>query len=547
MRDHLWRRLSIAALVAIASPAAAQPPVDPGQRLLEQLQQRQLEREEKRAPGAIEIKPEPRPTPAPDEEVCFEIDRIELDGATLLEPATRDAILARYAGRCLARKDINELLGALTAAYVERGYVTTRVYIPAQNLSTRVLRLLVIEGRVERLRLNENAAADRRRAAAAFPVAPGDILRLPDIEQGLDQLNRVPSARANVQLEPGAEPGATVVVARDRPEDRFRGYVGFDNFGQEATGEQRINLGVEADNVLSLNDTWAFVYAGTLDTNALAANGSVGLGYWTLGALFSYSEFLLRLTEDAELFGRSMVAGVFADLLVGRTRATKTSLVFQLDRKWLRRYVNEVELIPQDLTVLGLGARSQIRLPAGVMSIDGTFSAGLDALGATTDHGLQSDEPRAQFTKVDAGVSWLGRLGPVTLRSTWRGQYSEDPLYGSEQIVLGGAHTVRGYEEAAAFGDSGWFTRNEVAYDLRPGVLELGGLHWAPFLQPYLFADGGQVFLRAGDTSRSVGGVGAGLRLGDRWLSVDLALAYPFVRNELPRQEVFARVVLQLW
>jgi hemolysin activation/secretion protein len=209
--------------------------------------------------------------------------------------------------------------------------------------------------------------------------------------------------------------------------------------------------------------------------------------------------------------------------------------------------VNDVELVPQDLTVAQLGARSQIRLPAGAVFIDGTFSAGLDVLGATSDHGAQPDEPRAQFTKVDAGVTWLGRLGQATLRSTWRGQYSEDPLYGSEQLVLGGAHTVRGYEEAAASGDSGWFTRNELTFDLRPRVLELGGVHWSPSLQPYLFADAGQVFLRAGDSSRSLAGLGAGLRLGATWLSVDLALAYPFVRNDLPRQEVFARVVLQPW
>jgi hemolysin activation/secretion protein len=547
MNDHLRRFLAVAALLAAASPAAAQPPVDPGQRLLEQLQQRQLEREEKREPGEVEIKPEAPPPPAPDEGVCFEIDRIVLDGATLLEPAARDAILARYAGRCLSRKDINRLLGALTEAYVERGYVTTRVYIPPQNLSSGVLRLLVIEGRVERLQLNENSAADRRRAAAAFPLAGGDILQLRDIEQGLDQLNRVPSARASVQLEPGTEPGATVVVARDHPQDRFRGYVGYDNFGQEATGEQRIQFGVEADNVLSLNDTWALVYAGALDTNAVAANGSVGLGHWTLGALFSYSEFLLRLTPDAELFGRGMVAGMFVDLLLGRTRTTKTSLVLQLDRKASRRYVNDVELVPQDLTVAQLGARSQIRLPAGAVFIDGTFSVGLDVLGATSDHGAQPDEPRAQFIKLDAGVSWLGRLGRATLRSTGRGQYSEDPLYGSEQIVLGGAHTVRGYEEAAASGDSGWFTRNELTFDLRPGALELGGTHWSPSLQPYLFADAGQVFLRAGGSSRSVGGIGTGLRVSGTWLSVDLALAYPFVRNDLPRQEVFARVVFQPW
>jgi len=541
------RRAYVAAALSIAvMPAAAQ--VDPGQRLLEELQQRQLEREERREPGRIELKPEARPAPAPDDGICFDIDRIELEGVTLLDDQVRDAILARHTGRCLGRTDINALLVALTEAYVARGYVTTRVYIPPQNLSSRVLKLLVIEGRIERLYMNQDADADRRRAWAAFPAAPGDVLRLQDLEQGLDQLNRVPSARATVQLQPGTAPGGTVVAIEDRPEDAFRGYVGYDNYGQTRTGERRFNLGIEADNVLSLNDTWALVYAGSLDTNAIAGTGSIGLGHWTLAASASYSEFLERLTADVELFGRSTVAGLQIERLLDRTSTNKTSIAFLLDRKWSRRFVNDVELIPQDLTVARLGPRSQVRFPQGILFADGALSVGLTALGASRDpDGLPHDAPAAQFTKFEAGLTWLGRLEAATLRASIRGQYSLDPLYSSEQVVLGGANSVRGFAEAVAFGDSGWFTRNELAFVLRQGALELAGSDWSRDVQPYVFLDGGQVFLRAGRSDRTLAGAGVGLRLARRPLSFDLALAYPFIQDDLPRQEFYFRVALQLW
>lgn len=536
----------MAALAIAAMPVAAQ--VDPGQRLLEELQQRQLERGERREPGKIEIKPETRPAPAPDDGICFDIDRIELEGATMLDEEVRAAVLARYTGKCLGRTEINALLAALTEAYLARGYVTTRVYIPPQNLSSRVLKLLVIEGRIERLYMNQDADADRRRAWAAFPAGPGDTLRLQDLEQGLEQLNRVPSARATVELQPGSEPGGTVVAVADRPQDAFRGYVGYDNYGQRRTGERRFNLGIEADNVFSLNDTWAFVYAGSLDTNAVAGTGSIGLGNWTLGASASYSEFLEHLTPDVELFGRSTVAGLQVDRLIDRTSTTKTSVAALLDRKWTRRYVNDVELLPQDLTVARFGPRSQIRFPQGILFADGALSVGLTALGATRDpDGLPPDAPAAQFTKFEAGVTWLGQLDAAMLRASIRGQYSLDPLYSSEQVVLGGANSVRGFAEAVAFGDSGWFTRNEVSFLLRQGMLELAGSDWSRDVQPYVFLDAGQVFLHVGRFDRTLAGAGVGLRLARRPLSLDVALAYPFIRDDLPTQAFNFRVALQLW
>lgn len=534
------------ALVIAAIPVQAQL-IDPGRQLLEQLQQRQLEREEGREPGKIEVKPEEKPAPAPDDGLCFDIDRIELEGEALLDAEVRDSLIARYTGKCLGRGEINALLAALTQAYVDRGYVTTRVYIPPQNLSSRVLKLLVIEGRVERLYMNQDADADRRRVRAAFPTEAGDKLRLQDLEQGLDQLNRVPSSNATLQLQPGTEPGGSVVAIQDRPENPIRAYVAYDTYGQQRTGERRLSLGAEADNVFSLNDTWALVYAGTLDTNAVAGNGSVGLGNWTFGVSGSYSEFLQQLTPDTELFGRSTVVGFSADRLLARSSTTKSSAIFTLDRKWFRRYVNDVGLNPQDLTVARAGARSQIRSPEGILFVDGALAAGLTALGATQDPAnLPADAPRAQFTKFEAGLTWLGRIADFPLRASIRGQYSIDPLYSSEQIVLGGFYTVRGYGESVAFGDSGWYSRNELSFPLRPGLLVTEGFDWSPHIQPYVFLDGGQVFSKSGRFENSLGGAGVGLRLAKRPVSFDLTVAYPFIRNSLPRQEFYFRLAFQI-
>lgn len=45
--------------------------------------------------------------------------------------------------------ELEAILAALTKNYVDRGYVTTRVCLPAQDLQTGVLEIRAIEGTIE--------------------------------------------------------------------------------------------------------------------------------------------------------------------------------------------------------------------------------------------------------------------------------------------------------------------------------------------------------------------------------------------------------------
>jgi len=46
-----------------------------------------------------------------------------------------------------------------------------------------------------------------------MPMAQGDLLNIRDIEQGLENLKRVPTADANIELQPGEAMGETDVVS----------------------------------------------------------------------------------------------------------------------------------------------------------------------------------------------------------------------------------------------------------------------------------------------------------------------------------------------
>ena len=62
----------------------------------------------------------------------------------------------------------------------------SRAYVPEQDIRGGELIIEILEGRIERIQINEDRARDRAAALTAFPFMRGQRLNLRDIEQGLD-------------------------------------------------------------------------------------------------------------------------------------------------------------------------------------------------------------------------------------------------------------------------------------------------------------------------------------------------------------------------
>ena len=117
--------------------------------------------------------------------------------------------------------------------------------------------------------------------------------------------------------------------------------------------------------------------------------------------------------------------------------------------------------------------------------------------------------------------------------SRLEGQRAQDALYGSEQILIGGIYSVRGFSATSLSGDHGWFSRSELA--VRP-LLSLAGQ--ALPLRVYAGVDFGAVSNRAaGVPSGRLAGIAAGVSGAWDKLSFDIFHARPLSRPDfLPRE-----------
>jgi hemolysin activation/secretion protein len=161
----------------------------------------------------------------PAEQPCFRIDSFALDVPPNLPDAVRSQgaserpldrfafareWLDHYRRQCVGRAGLDTLTKGLQQAILSEGYITTRVLLPEQDLSTGRLKFALVPGVIRKLRYADPST--RGTWKSAFPSRDGDILNLRDLEQGLEQMKRVSSQDVDMKIEPSDMPGESDVV-----------------------------------------------------------------------------------------------------------------------------------------------------------------------------------------------------------------------------------------------------------------------------------------------------------------------------------------------
>lgn len=415
---------------------------------------------------------------------CFDVKQIDVRGASLLTSEEIARLKEPYLDRCLYLSDINNLTEAVTNRYIDRGYVTSRAYVPAQDLTDRLLQLEVVEGHIEKINLNNtDESPPRGEIHHAFPGLSGNALNLRDLEQGLDQINRLESNRAKLQLQPGEAAGGSVVEVNNQVSRRWHAGLGIDNSGTESTGELQGFLDLTYDNLLGINDLLYVHIKHDLENEAnqrsrsFYSRAEVPYGYWTISYAFSYFDYESRLNtifRDFQTTGLSRIHDVGIGRVINRNRQSKTTALLNLTAK---ENINQLEGFTLDVssqkqTLLHLGVRHVHRLRQNFVYGILAYERGLDWLGARKDRDLQPEEPHAQFNKVtlDAGLVFSMDLGlhafNPRLNLNGRAQWSDETLFSTEQLSLGGPYSIRGFKDASIGGDIGALLRSDVSIGL---------------------------------------------------------------------------------
>jgi hemolysin activation/secretion protein len=469
--------------IAVAAPTPGDTDLirDRQNRLLEE-QQRRLE-ELKDLPGKDAKPAQPA---APTDTRCFPIKDIELKGADSLSERDKTRLLKPYIGECLGVPQLNELLKVITDHYIEKGLVTSRAYLPQQDLSTGHLQVLVVEGKLEGMKGAENSQLSARELAMAFPGKTGELVNLREIEQMVDQLNRLPSNQAKMELAPGQNVGGSAVLVTNTPQKPWRVGLSRNNDGQRSTGEQQWGTTFDWDSPLGLADQLSLRGGHDAMTdhqhtsrNAML-NYSLPWGWWTFSYTYSQSEYRSQIAANLYNFkqtGDSENHQLRAERVIHRDAVSKTSLSAGLSYLRTNNFIEDskLKLSSNRISEAQFGFNHGRRVGSAFVNFDAGMQEGIGAFDAQGSHDPGPGEPNARYRKYSATLSYLQPFKlwgeSFSFSSLINGQRSEDVLFSPQRTSLGGSSSIRGYKDQSLSGDSGGYWRNDLRWS-RPVTVE---------------------------------------------------------------------------
>jgi hemolysin activation/secretion protein len=479
---------------------------------------RQLEREPP-APASPSA-----PSPVTDEP-CWHTSGLSLAGNSLLDPARVRSLLQSHLTACMSATQINQLLAALTALYVDAGFIASRPYLRQAPEDGQPLDIVIEQGFVESIELADPSLPVSLRGA--FPGMLGQPLQLRDLEQGLDQLNRLRSLDLTVQVLPGTEPGGSHLRLHPRSvASRLSSIARYNNRGADTTGRHTGVFNLAYDSPLGLND-FINLSASTSLAGSTRYSRSEGIyyslpyGYWTLALTASQAHYRYGIELPSQTIranGQVNQYGVGLNRLLWRDQRTVLNGNLRLSTKRSRSYIADTFLAIQSpsLTVAE-ASLNLLRISDGIWNGTLSYAQGLRGLGADRDSQHPSPGlPRAQFRKYRLDIDYTRQSQRV--ERLWSSQltlqYSPDPLPGLEQLLVTDHYAVRGFRLSTLAAANGAVWRNTLSLP-RPLAEQ-----W--HISPRLGVDlGWSQYVNGADIQR-VGGASLGMALSRRDWQLDL-------------------------
>lgn len=468
-----------------------------------------------------------------DEENCVKIEKINILNMTIFDEDDFEDLIEPYLNKCNGLKNLSNLKDKISNKYIDKGYVTSRAFFKLQDLSDGIIDIEVIEGKIEEI-INENINTSN-----LYTSYDGKILNLRDLEVVIQQAERLRSQNLDLQLIPGTKVGYTIVkIVNNSNLKPYFGNVGINNYGTKKTGQYQIYNNFNYENLFGIND---ILELNINSTNNILKNNDNTIGS-SLNYSFPYERFLFNIfynysnykqinsDEFNDLFqsdGNNDSLGLDISYKLYHSLKHTLELLLNCQKKETENLLNDVRLDLQSYssTSLGLGIKHSYKGDSFDYYSKFLINQGLS--GELDEYAKQE----LDFTKyvLDLGFNkYFDTSNNLKYNFYLRGQSSNDNLFGTEEITIGGVYSVRGFNNTGLSGNRGFYTRNELSeqYNLNDYTLV-----------PYLGLDYGYV----SKNENNLGGNIIGSAIGTRvyWKNINFELFYnlPLKDAEITKDE----------
>jgi len=463
----------------------------------------------------------------------FDIKGFLVEGNTKLDKAAIDSTLANFTGEKKDFGTIQEAMEALEAMYHKRGYTTVHVTVPEQELENGIVRFVIIEARITSVKVEGNKFFDEKNIRRSIPaLREGELPDIDKISTSIKVANEHPAKKIRMQLEPGEDEREITADLKVIDEKAWKISLMGDNTGNEATGVSRAGVLLQYNNLFNLDHLATLQY---ITSPEKADKVSIlGFGYRiplyafgdSIDLYASYSDVdsgtIYAGTSNIQVSGRGVSFGARYNQNLTRIGSYEHKLSYGLD---YRKYQNNATVsdtlnMDTDVTVrpVSLTYAGNFQFNHGQTGFNMSLIRNIPGSGGM--NGRDEDLQRvragasANYTILRYGANFIYAFPTdIQLHLLFNGQYTDDLLILGEQFGLGGASSVRGFQEREVSDDRG----NSGTVELySPDICSLINISKANF-RMLAFYDVGEVSrvspLPSEESYTLISSVGTGARL----------------------------------
>ncbi len=472
--------------------------------------------------------------PATAKHVHIHLNKIIVEGATIMSEAELSSIYAQYLEREVTLDVVWMIAERITTHYRNAGYFLSRAYVPQQEIEGGQVRIRIVEGYIANVHMEGELLQQAVIQKHIHQISSHRPIKADILESFMLTLNDLAGFSFRAFLEPyEAAEGGVKLTLKPAAEQAILS-VNIDNSGSRFLGPYQGSITYQ-DSFIPLHQTRISTLTSlpTQELQYVSLTHEIPLyPNWNLDIDASYVTARPGATlSSSNIDSDSVELGFGVNWQLIRQRQENMNLSLRIGGKNTNGDILDNNPLTRDrirTAQLHVNYDKNDKWD-GYNYLSFSLNQGLGILGSSNANDPNLSRAQAEPNFTSFGVSYT-RLQSIDdgwlLIGQTSGQYASDPLFSSEEFGYGGQRFGRAYDPSEITGDHGIAGALELRYLNLPTWQNIS-------LTPYGFYDIGRVWNEdIGSKPISASSAGLGIRAAHiMGISGNIGIAWPLTKQ----------------
>ncbi|MCQ2373026.1 MAG: BamA/TamA family outer membrane protein [Phascolarctobacterium sp.] len=425
-------------------------------------------------------------TPTPDvKEIKFKLKKLVTDASVVLTADEIKTITKDYEDKEVTVNDLYKAVERINDLYAQKGHITCKAFLLQQTIKDGTVKITLVEGKTGDVSVINNNWTKDSYIKKRVKLANGQVTNINELNTNLLRFNATNDVQLRILMHAGQKPGTTDYVITAYEPEQYTWNVFVDNSGNKNNGEIREGVFFTAKSVSGSRDALTVGSVNSRGSKAVTSSYSHSLGRSGTKMNVGYNTNSVKT-----------VKGEYKDMIKGHSNSVSLGIT----QPWI---INEKTRSEAVLEMNHQKSSTDFRTGStAVRIVEDKINDALVGFAMTNygnshvfyqKHGIMLGRAKSDVHN-DSETYGIFKTNGFYQKAYAHGQSisargeaqwsSKDNVPSARQFYIGGANSVRGYEENFRGADKGINLSVEYAVPLNEKKT----------IKAFTFLDYGQLF-----------------------------------------------------